>query len=97
MIRRFVVPATAAAFWLFTAPVFAAQTTAPAQSAAMQRCAQLESQIDANLPMAEATELPAATAERGEGAKLCAAGKTDQGLAKLQQALIDTMHHDKNG
>ena len=97
MIRRFVVPATAAAFWLFTAPVFAAQTTAPAQSAAMQRCAQLEAQIDANMSVAEATELPVATEERAEGAKLCDSGKADEGVAKLQQALIDTMHHRKNG
>ena len=97
MIRRFVVPATAAAFWLFTAPAFAAQSTAPAESAAMQRCAQLESQIDANLPETEATLLGVATAERGEGAKLCDAGKTDEGIAKLQQALTDTMHHNKNG
>jgi hypothetical protein len=97
MIRRFVLPATAAAFWLFTAPAFAAQTTAPAQSAAMQRCAELESQIDANMPMAEATELQTATEERAQGAKLCDSGKTDQGIATLEQGVVDTMHHRKNG
>ena len=97
MIRRIVVPATAAAFWLFTAPAFAAQATAPAQSAAMQRCAELESEIDAAMPVAEATELASATEERAQGAKLCNSGKADQGIATLQQGLVNSMHHRKNG
>jgi hypothetical protein len=88
MIMRFVVPAmAAAALGLLTASAFAAQ----AQSAAKQSCAALESQVDRNLPMAQPGDIGKATAERAQGAKLCNSGKTEQGMAKLQQALTTAL------
>jgi hypothetical protein len=90
MIMRFVVPATAAAL-MFSVSAFAAQTT-PAQSAGMQQCTQLESQITTNLPEAIPSVSRKAAAERDDGMKLCNSGKTEEGVAKLQQALTDVMY-----
>jgi hypothetical protein len=88
MIVRFVVPAmAAAALGLSTASAFAQQT---AQTAA-QQCAALEAQIDTNMPMTMPNMIKTATAEREEGAKLCNSGKTEEGIAKLQQALADAL------
>ncbi len=93
MIMRFVVLATAAAaLGLSAASAFAAQTTAPAQSAAMQRCNQLEAQISNVLPEAIPSMVGKATTERARGAKLCQQGKTEQGIATLERALNDAMY-----
>jgi hypothetical protein len=91
MIMRFVVPATAAALML-SVSAFAAQTSTSAQSSGMQQCTQLESQIATDLQDAIPSASRKATAERDEGMKLCNSGKTDEGIAKLQQALTDVMY-----
>jgi hypothetical protein len=76
----------AAALGLSTASAFA-----QAQPAAPPTCAGLEAQVDRNLPMAQPTDVAAATAQRAEGAKLCDSGKTQEGIAKLQQALTTAL------
>ncbi len=58
----------------------------------MQQCTQLESEITTNLPEAIPSGVKKATNERDDGAKLCSSGKTDEGIAKLQQALTDVMY-----
>ena len=91
MIMRFVVPATAAAL-MFAASAFAAQNSTTAQSPGMQECAQLEAQINSELPGAIPSEVRKVTAERDDGAKLCNSGKTDEGIAKLEQAVSDVAY-----
>jgi len=93
MIMRFVVPTiAAAALGLAAAPVLAAQSSAKAQSAAMQTCSQLEAQIANVLPEAIPSMARKATDERTEGAKLCRSGKTEQGIPLLEQALNDALY-----
>jgi hypothetical protein len=93
MIMRLVVSATAAAaLGLSAASAFAAQSNTPAQSAAMQQCAALEAQVTSLLPEAISQMSAKARSERDQGAKLCQQGKTDEGIATLEQARTDAMY-----
>jgi hypothetical protein len=90
MIMRFVVPATAAAaFGLLATSALAAQAT---PSTAMQTCTRMEAQVASLLPEAIPSMVGKATNERAEGAKLCDAGKTDQGIATLERAQTDALY-----
>jgi hypothetical protein len=93
MITRFVVPVIAtAALGLSAASASAAETNAPAQSAAMRTCTQLEAQVAGLLPEAIPSMVRKATDERAEGARLCNSGKPEQGVATLERALNDALY-----
>ena len=93
MIMRFVVPViAAAALGLPAASVMAAQNGAPANSAAMQTCTQLEAQVASVLPEAIPSMMQKASDERTKGAQLCKSGKTEQGIATLERALNDALY-----
>ncbi len=90
MIMRCVVPLTAAAaFGLLATSALAAQA---GPSAASQRCTQLETQVATVLPEAIPSMVQKATSEHAEGARLCNAGKTEQGIATLERALNDALY-----
>ena len=89
MIMRCVVPLTAAAaFGLLATSALAAQTG----PSAAQRCTQLETQVATVLPEAIPSMVQKATSEHAEGARLCSAGKTEQGIATLERALNDALY-----
>ena len=50
-------------------------------------CASLQAQYDQAAAAATAEQLSAAKAARDEGEKLCAEGKTEEGAAKLKEAI----------
>jgi hypothetical protein len=62
-----------------------------AQEAAVQQtpadCASLQTQFDQAASTASAEQMTAAKAARDEGEKLCAEGKSEEGVAKLQEAI----------
>lgn len=64
---------------------FAMAQEAPAGGG--QDCASLQAQYDQAAASATAEAVSAAKAARDEGDKLCAEGKTDEGAAKLQEAI----------
>ena len=79
---RHVVIASAA---LAVAPaVFAQDTAAPTGSS---DCASLQAQYDQAAAAASAEQLSAAKAARDEGEKLCSEGKSEEGAAKLKEAI----------
>jgi hypothetical protein len=92
MIKRFVVPAGAAALALTITPVLAAGTSPQPRTTAQTQCAQLERTIDAQMAEALSGQVAKATKERQEGAQLCNSGKPEQGVSMLQRALADTMN-----
>jgi hypothetical protein len=61
-----------------------AQETAPQAPA---DCASLQAQWDQIASTASAEQVTAAQAAHDEGEKLCAEGKTEEGAAKLQEAI----------
>ena len=61
-----------------------AQEMAPQASS---DCASLQAQFDQAAATASAEQLSAAKAARDEGEKLCSEGKTEEGVAKLQEAV----------
>ncbi|MGH8243920.1 MAG: hypothetical protein ACRETY_11295 [Steroidobacteraceae bacterium] len=69
---------------LAVGPAIAQETAAPQASA---DCASLQSQFDQAAAAATAEQMSAAQAARDEGEKLCAEGKTEEGAAKLQEAI----------
>lgn len=83
MTRRFLLP-VAAVLAMAVAPAMAAQMTGA------QRCTALEKQFDQAITQhGKATKAADARTLRTDGGKLCVAGKTDQGMKKIQQALND--------
>jgi len=52
-----------------------------------QDCAALQAQYDQVAAAASAEQLSQAKASRDEGEKLCAEGKTEEGAAKLKEAI----------
>lgn len=81
-IRHIVIAGAALAFG---PAAFAQDTTATAQAG--QDCASLQAQYDQAAAAASAEQLSSAKAARDEGAALCAEGKTEEGMAKLQDAI----------
>ena len=83
MTRRFLLP-VAAALTMAIAPAMAAQMTGA------EKCTALEKQFDQAI-VKHTKDAKAADARtlRADGGKLCVAGKTDDGMKKLQQALND--------
>ena len=76
---------------LIASAALAVGPAALAQEAAPQGggsdCASLQAQYDQAAAAATAEQLSAAKAARDEGEKLCAEGKTEEGAAKLQEAI----------
>lgn len=79
-IRHILIASTALAF----GPAIAQDTAAPQ---AGTDCASLQAQYDRSAASASDEQLNAAKAARDEGERLCAAGNTVEGSAKLQEAL----------
>jgi hypothetical protein len=77
---RHVVIASAA---LAVAPAVFAQEAAQAG----QDCASLQAQYDQAAAAASAEQLSQAKAARDEGEKLCSEGKSEEGAAKLKEAI----------
>src|SRR5262245_10558210 len=71
---------------LAAGPAFAQDAASPQASA---DCASLQSHFDqaASTATASTEQMSAAKASRDEGEKLCSEGKTDEGAAKLQEAI----------
>jgi hypothetical protein len=69
---------------LAVGPAIAQETAAPQASA---DCASLQAQFDQVAATASAEQMSAAQVARDEGEKLCAEGKTEEGAAKLQEAI----------
>lgn len=69
---------------LVLAPAAFAQDTTQAGG---QDCASLQAKYDQAAAAATAEQLSAAKAARDEGAKLCSEGKSEEGAAKLQEAI----------
>jgi hypothetical protein len=100
MKTRMIVPAILSAVMLST-PVLAAGNSnptpvsqpSPQKGASMtpaEKCASLEKQFDAAVVSHEkAARITEAQSMRSEGGNLCASGKYDAGIAKLDQALKD--------
>src|SRR5262245_38398201 len=69
---------------LAVGPAIAQDVAAPQASA---DCASLQSQLDQAASTASPEQVSAARAASDEGRKLCSEGKTEEGAAKLQEAL----------
>jgi hypothetical protein len=69
---------------LAVGPAIAQETAAPQ---AGTDCASLQAQFDQAASTASPEALSAAKAARDEGEKLCSEGKTEEGAAKLQEAI----------
>ncbi len=78
-IRHAIIASAALAF----GPAALAQEAPQASS----DCASLQAQFDQAAAAATAEQLSQAKAARDEGEKLCAAGKTAEGSAKLKEAI----------
>jgi hypothetical protein len=92
MIMRMVVSATAAAALGLSAASVLAAGSSTQQSAAMQRCTDLQAQVTSLLPEAISQMAGKARSERDQGVKLCQQGKVEEGIATLEQALNDAMY-----
>ncbi|HEY7800812.1 MAG TPA: hypothetical protein VIA80_18740 [Hyphomonadaceae bacterium] len=69
---------------LAVGPAIAQETAAPQAGA---DCASLQAQFDQAASTASPEQVSAAKAARDEGEKLCSEGKTEEGAAKLQEAI----------
>ena len=69
---------------LAAGPAFA-QDAAPPQASA--ECASLQAQFDQQASTASSDQVRAAKGARNKGEKLCSQGKTEKGVAKLQEAI----------
>jgi hypothetical protein len=69
---------------LAASPAIAQETAAPQAGA---DCASLQSQYDQAAATASAEQVSAAQAARDEGERLCSEGNTEEGAAKLQEAI----------
>jgi hypothetical protein len=69
---------------LAVGPAIAQETAAPQAPA---DCASLQAQLDQVASTASAEQVSAAQTARDEGLKLCSEGKTEEGAAKLQEAI----------
>jgi hypothetical protein len=78
---RHILIATAA---LAAGPAFAQDAASPQAPA---DCASLQSQVDSAASMASHEQMSSAQSAIDEGKKLCSEGKTEEGAAKLQEAL----------
>ena len=84
MKSKLIVAATAA---LLMSPFAMAQDPAAEPMAADESCATLQTKFDTDVATAQSSIAATAQATRDEGAKLCAEGRTDEGIAKLKEAL----------
>ena len=78
---------------LVAGPAIAQDAAAPQASA---DCASLQSQFDQAASTASSEQVRAAKAARDDGEKLCSEGKSEEGAAKLQEAistLSQPSHH----
>lgn len=73
----------AGAVLAFSPAAFAQEAAQDASSS----CAALQSQYDQQAATAASDKISEAQAAREEGGKLCAEGKTEEGAAKLKEAL----------
>ena len=69
---------------LAAGPAFAQDAASPQASA---DCASLQAQFDQQASTASSDQVRAAKSARNKGEKLCSQGKTEQGAAKLQEAI----------
>ena len=84
MKSKLIVAATAA---VLMSPFAMAQEPAAAPTGSDESCATLQTKFDADVATAQASIAASAQSARDEGAKLCAEGRTDEGIAKLKEAL----------
>jgi hypothetical protein len=84
MKSKLIVAATAA---LLMSPFAMAQDPAAAPQGSDESCASLQTKFDADIKVSQSASASAAQQMRDEGAKLCAEGRTDEGIAKLKEAL----------
>jgi hypothetical protein len=84
MKSKLIVAATAA---ILMSPFAMAQDPAAAPQGSEESCASLQTKFDADIAVSQSASASKAQAMRDEGAKLCAEGRTDEGIAKLKEAL----------
>ena len=84
MKSKLIVAATAA---LLMSPFAMAQEPVAEQQGSDESCASLQTKFDADVKVSQSASAAEAQQMRDEGAKLCAEGRTDEGIAKLKEAL----------
>ena len=84
MKSKLIVAATAA---VLMSPFAMAQDPAAAPQGSDESCASLQTKFDADVKVSQSASAAEAQQMRDEGAKLCAEGRTDEGIAKLKEAL----------
>ena len=77
----------AAAAAVLMSPFAMAQDPAAAPQGSDESCASLQTKFDADIAVSQSASAAQAQSIRDEGAKLCAEGRTDEGVAKLKEAL----------
>lgn len=82
--RNLIAAATAA---VLMSPFAMAQDPAAVPQGSDESCATLQTKFDADIAVSQSLSAPQAQAMRDEGAKLCAEGRMDEGVAKLKEAL----------
>jgi hypothetical protein len=78
---------TAASAAVLLSPFAMAQEPAAAPTGSDESCATLQTKIDADIATAQSSSAAQVQSLRDEGAKLCAEGRTEEGIAKLKEAL----------
>jgi hypothetical protein len=77
---------------LAAGPAIAQETVAPEATA---DCASLQAQWDQAASAATAEQMSAAQAAHDEGERLCSEGKTEEGAAKLKEAISAISQHSQ--
>ena len=83
-VRNLIAAASAA---VLLSPFAMAQEPVAAPQGTEESCASLQTKFDADIAVSQSASAAQAQAIRDEGAKLCAEGRTDEGVAKLKEAL----------
>ena len=84
MKSKLIVAATAA---VLMSPFAMAQDPAASPEGSAESCASLQAKFDADIKVSQSASASQAQTMRDEGAKLCNEGRTDEGVAKLKEAL----------
>ena len=85
MKSKLIVAATAA---FLMSPFAMAGDQATAQGSE-ESCAALQTKFDKDVMTSQSTNVGQAQSKREQGAKLCAEGRTDEGKAKLKEAIAE--------
>ena len=77
----------AAAAAVLMSPFAMAQEPVAEPQGSSESCATLQTKFDTDVATSQSSSAASAQSIRDEGAKLCAEGRTDEGIAKLKEAI----------